>query len=292
MDRTEINTSNRSETITTPNSSTVFAASTRLTTTIASSHRQAVMHTLAVVGFVALIGASMWLAIYSTRYVPNVVNRLGSAAVYLGSVFTPASPSLSVVPAASTTIPFGESSSDISTNIYSAIVLPLAPTKSIPTTGGEETSGAYPMGTTTATTPVISNGLPDFVVSINAIGYLATSSADSFIASSTVPAGSRPAVKFTIKNIGTNASGMWCWSASIPTQTAYIYDSQPQQSLNPGDSIDYTLGFDQANKGAGQTISITANIADPSNSATCATTVSESNSNNNSASAQITILGS
>ena len=293
MNSTEINTSNRSTTVNTPNSSTVFTTSNRSVTTAEPSHRRVIVQTLAVVGFVALMGASIWLAIYSARYVPSVANRIGGAAVYLGSVFTPApTNSLSVVPTASTTIPFGEASSSISTSINSAHVAP-TPAKSIPTTAGEKTSSTYLMGTTTAPATVVPTGLPDFVTTIDAIGYLATSSANSFIASSTVPAGSRPAVSFTIKNIGTGVSGPWCWSASIPTQTAYIYNSQPQQPLNPGDSIDYTLGFDQANKGAGQTISISANTASASNpAATCTQTAKESNTNNNSASAKITILGS
>jgi len=126
-------------------------------------------------------------------------------------------------------------------------------------------------------------GLPDFIVTINEVGYLTTSTTDSFVASSTVPTGNRPAVKFTIKNVGTNTTGSWRFSASIPTQTAYIFQSQPQQSLSPGDSIDYTLGFDQANRGSNQTISITANFDHA---------VAESNSDNNSNSAKITILGS
>lgn len=240
------------------------------------------VHTLAVVGFVALIGASLWLAVYSTRYVPSVVNRLGGAAVYLGSVFTPSPASLSVIPTASTTIPFGEASSSISTSINSPAVVPVtpAPAKSVPTTAGEKTSGTYAMGTAAAT--VVSDGLPDFIATIDAVGYLATSSTDSFTATSTVPAGGRAAVTFTIKNIGTGTSGSWRFSASIPTQTMYTYESQPQQSLNPGDSIDYTLGFDQADAGT-QTISITANYDHA---------VAESDSGNDSASAQITILGS
>ena len=99
----------------------------------------------------------------------------------------------------------------------------------------------------------------------------------------TAPSGSRPAVVFTIKNIGTNVAGSWRWSASIPTQTSYLYQSLPQQALNPGDSIEYTLGFDQANKGSGQMISVTANFD---------RAVAESDANNNSASATLTILGS
>lgn len=245
--------------------------------------RSAAGTALAVVGFVALVAAGIWLAVYSSRYVPTVVNNAGAAAVYLGSVFTRSTASLSVVPApiASSTISSTVASSTTST----------APTTGVTpaaTTPGDKTGGTYLIGG--ATTPVLT-GLPDLITVINNVGYLATTSADSFIAASTVPAGGRPAVSFTIKNVGTNATGAWCFSASIPTQTAYIYQSQPQQSLNPGDSIDYTLGFDQANRGSGQTISISANISNPSNIGTCASTITESNSNNNSASATVTILG-
>jgi len=241
--------------------------------------RQTALHILAAVGFIALIGASMWLAVYSTRYVPGVIGRIGSAAVYLGSVFTPAEePSLSVVPTpvASTTIPFGNTSSNVP-----PVSTPVSP-KPVQPTAGEKTTNTYPMGGTTAL-PSLSSGLPDFVVTIDAIGYLATSSAESFVTSSTVPAQNRPAVVFTIKNIGTKVGGQWRFSASIPTQTAYIYQSEPQQPLNPGDRITYTLGFDQATRGTDKTISITANFD---------RTVTESNPDNNSASALVTILGS
>jgi len=240
-------------------------------------NRPAMVNTLAVVGFVALVGASMWLAVYSTRYIPTVVGRLGAAAVYLGSVFNPADgPSLSVIPTASTTIPFGPATSTEPVDTTPTSAKPVTPT------AGDRTSGTYPINGTTAASPVLS-GLPDFVVSIDTLGYLATASTDSFVASSTVPSGSRPAVKFSIKNIGSNVASAWRFSASIPTQTSYIFQSPTQQPLNPGDSIDYILGFDQANKGSGQMISITANFD---------RAVSESNANNNSASAQITILGS
>jgi hypothetical protein len=126
-------------------------------------------------------------------------------------------------------------------------------------------------------------GLPDLVVNITGVGYLATSSATSFVPATVVPAGSRPAVEFTIKNIGTNATGSWNFSAQIPTSTNYLYTSIPQQSLNPGDSIDYTLGFDQAIDGSNQTITIRANASNA---------VVESNTSNDSSSATITILGS
>jgi hypothetical protein len=242
--------------------------------------RRAVINGLAVVGFIALVMAGIWLAVYSTRFVPTVVNRVGSAVVYLGSVFARDEPALSVVPnyTASTTISFGQTSSgNEATATPEATVKPVA--KPVTRTVGEVTSGTYQIGTTTAQTL---SGFPDLVVNINAIGYLATTSAESFIASSTVPVGMRPAVKFTIKNVGTNVSGQWRFSASIPTQSSYLYYSTPQQPLSPGDSIDYTLGFDQANKGSGQTVSISVNFD---------RAITESSFGNNGASANLTIIG-
>ena len=236
--------------------------------------RRAAERGLAVAGFIALVVAGMWLAVYSTRFVPIIVNRAGSAAVYLGSLFVQNhKPSNSVIStsASSTIIYFGGATSTV----------PAAATvKKVATTAGTKTSSVYQISGTA--TPSLS-GLPDLVVYINAVGYLTSASTDSFVASSTVPSGSRPAVSFTIKNIGTNTSGQWRFSTSIPTQTAYIYQSPLQQSLLPGDSIDYILGFDQANKGTGETVSVTANFD---------RAAKESNTDNNSSSAKMTILGS
>lgn len=243
------------------------------------SSRLATVHGLAIVGFIALVGAGMWLAVYSTQFVPSVVGRMGAAAVYLGSVFTPAEPTLSVIDTASTTIPFGDATSTPVTNIPEdetpSLTTPVKPVAGAQTTSVTEISGS--------SVPAALSGLPDLSVKINQIGYLATTSASSFVASSTVPAGSRPAVSFTIKNVGTNVSGAWRFSASIPTQTAYVYQSPAQQTLAPGDSIDYTLGFDQAISGTGKIISITANFDSG---------ITESSKANNTASTSITILGS
>lgn len=248
----------------------------------AAQNHRIILNALAIVGFIAIVGVFISLAVYSTRFVPGVVGRIGSAAVYLGSVFNPApESSLSVIPnpVATTTIPFPEVATTTpatSTPPKAVVTVP----KIVTPTPGPAASSTYPISGTA--TPTLT-GLPDFIVIIKNVGYLATSSADSFVASSTVPSGSRPAVSFSIKNVGTNMGGAWRFSASIPTQTSYIFQSQPQQALAPGDSIDYVLGFDQANKGSGQMISITANFDHA---------VPESNSNNNSAATNITILGS
>lgn len=238
--------------------------------------RQAAIHALAVVGFIALIGASVWLAVYSARFVPSVVNNIGEATVYLGSLFTRApsdgSPS-DASSTASTTIQLGGDENPAT-----------KPTKAKSTsvTAGAATGGTYQIGTSTPVQGAPLSGLPDFVTTIDAVGYLTSTSTDSFVASSTVPGGARVAARFTIKNIGTNATGAWRWSASIPTESAYIYQSQPQQSLLPGDRIEYVLGFDQAIRGSERTISVSANFD---------RAVAESNPNNNSASTKITVLG-
>ncbi len=242
--------------------------------------RATAIYALAVVGFITVIGASIWFAAYSTRYIPSIVNRAGSAAVYLSSFFTPAPASLSVVPTptASTTLPFATTTEPVAT---STPVVKVPVVVKHGTTPGQQTNTTYPLNGTYVS-PTLS-GLPDLVVTINAIGYLASASTDSFIASSTVPHGSRPAVKFTIKNSGTNTAGAWRFNASIPTQSAYIFESEPQQQLAPNENIEYVLGFDQATTGAGKMISITANPGH---------TLLESNTDNNSAAAYLTILGS
>lgn len=248
-----------------------------------TSPRQAAIYGLAVVGFAALVALGIWLAIYSSRYVPTAVGRLGAAAVSLSEIFTSATePSLSVVPTASTTISFGTAAS---TTTPTSTTTP-KPVSALPkTTIGEEKTGKYLIGGTSSTTQTLF-GLPDLIVSIDAVGYLATTSTDSFVASSTVPVGFRPAVKFFVKNIGTNITGPWRLSASIPTQSSYIQKwADAQTSINPGDKNGYVISFDYAaaNKGVDQMISITANYDN---------SVAESNNSNNSASAQLTIVGS
>ena len=237
--------------------------------------RESARNGLAVVGFVALVALGMWLAVYSARFVPPTVDRLGAAAVYLSSLFSPAQkPSLSVVPNATSTV------ATVAPSTPAAVRSQGAPTRSYPaaqpgreTSTTTEISGATPTGTY--------YGLPDLAVSIDRIGYLATTSAESFVASSTVPHGSRPAIVFTVKNVGTNVSKAWNFTAKIPTQTAYVYTAPTQQVLRPGESIQFTLGFDEANPGAHQTISIHVNPGG-----------TDANAANNDASATLTILGS
>ena len=248
---------------------------------VVSPGRQAVINGLAIFGFLALITAGIWLAIYSTRFVPTAVNRIGAAAVYLGSVFTPAPDStLSVVSTpttpASTTIPFGTGAATPANTTSAAQTPDTQPTTPI---AGQPINTTYQVGGSTASAPY---GLSDLSVTVDERGYLATKgSLESFVASSTVPNGKEPAVKFTVRNIGTNWTGTWRFNASIPNRMSTVREFDPQSSLAPGGSVAFVLGFDQAKTGSGQILTITLN---PDKS------VSESSTSNNSAIVQLDIL--
>jgi hypothetical protein len=240
--------------------------------------RQAAVNGLAVVGFIALATAGVWLAVYSTRFVPTVVNRIGEAAVYFSSVFNaaPGTSSLSVVPtpsASSTVTAAVTSHTSTSTSHTTSTAKPPATP-----TAGNATSSTIAVG---GSQPATLSGLPDLAVTVDAVGYLTQASTESFVASSTVPYAGRPAVRFTIKNVGTNWSGTWRFSVAVPTYPAYTYKSDAQQSLAPGDSIEYTLGFDRVSSGADQSATISVNFDNAA---------AESNAGNNSATATFTVL--
>lgn len=223
--------------------------------------RQAAINGLAIVGFIALVLAGIWLALYSTRYVPLVVDRLGVAAVYLGSAFVgPAEPGLSVVPSpgATTTIPGSGSTT----------TPPYAP----PSGAGGSTGG-------TAARPAL-YGLPDLLVTVSATGYLATkNSYESFVANPTIPANKQPAIRFSVQNIGTNTSAPWRFRATVPDGNSCTYESLWQPPLPPGAKIDYTLGYDRVRKCPDE-VTITVNFDNA---------IAESNTANSTISLTLTI---
>lgn len=248
----------------------------------ASSARRAALYGFAAVGFTALVAAGIWLAIYSSRFVPDTVGSLGAAAVSLTQLFSQEqSPTLSVIQPSSGEVISFDTSPATSTGISPIEKSQNKVTaQSAASVRGKETTSVVEL---TPKTAAALSGLPDLLLRIDGVGYLASSTSDSFVATTTAPSGNRTAVKFTVKNIGTNVAGPWRFSATIPTQSSYLYQSALQQPLSPGDSIQYTLGFDQANRGANQPVSLTANFD---------RIISESNSANNSATTSITILGS
>lgn len=248
------------------------------------STRQVAIGVLAVIGFITLIGAGMWLAVYSTRFVPSVVNRIGAAAVYLGSVFRlDEAPNLSVVqtPVASTTISFGDASSNIPTSASSTPNKPVASTASTQSNWTPGTPVAFTSGNISSPAPANYHGLPDLSVQIETIGY--TIADGSIVSTTTIPAYKQGAVKFRVTNIGTNVSGPWTVNISVPGRTL----EQTMSSLVPaGPNVppnEYIAYFISVAPGVDRAVIITI---DPNHQ------LSESSTANNSATTSVTILGS
>ncbi|KND51066.1 MAG: hypothetical protein AB202_01485 [Parcubacteria bacterium C7867-007] len=248
------------------------------TTVTRDPRRGYAIHALAVVGFITLIITGIWLAIYTAQFVPTAVNRVGTAAVFLSQVFSPSEDkNLTVVPQ----IPFDNtvaSTTTATTTVPAAPVVTTIPGGPAPvaTNPGRPTTNTYPAaGSTNA--PL--SGKSDLIVSITQTGYLTSNSTDSFVSSNSVPDNKNAAVKFTVTNIGTNISGTWEFRASLPTTSSYTFNSDTQQSLRPGEKIEYVLGFDRARSGD-RSITITVDTDND---------VNESNEGNNSDSEIITI---
>lgn len=253
------------------------------TTTITTKRngRTAAINALAVVGFIALVFIGIALAIYAARYVPTALSRVGSAAVYLGSVFTPADEDadLEVVPGE--TIPFDEET-PVATSTPATGEPTTQPTTNTPRptpTQGQTTTGTYPVGGTVAV-PQAPYGKADLAVSVVSVGYLNSADTDSYRVSSEVPDGKRGAIKFVVTNVGTNVTGSWKFKATLPTSPSYTFTSPSQKSLNPGDKIEFVLGFDKTKEGNNRTIEIVVDSGKD---------VSESNENNNEVSKTIDI---
>ncbi len=89
-------------------------------------------------------------------------------------------------------------------------------------------------------------------------------------------------VRFEVRNDGSAMTGPWNFTASLPSISNPTYTSPTQNSLRPGDSIQFTLGFNiQTNQSSG---TININV-DPNN------LVSEDNESNNYTSSVIYSTG-
>ncbi|MBY0111081.1 hypothetical protein K2Y00_03735 [Patescibacteria group bacterium] len=240
--------------------------------------KRAAVNGLAVVGFLALVFLGIMLAIYGARFVPDTISRLTSA-VYLSSEPTnepatttgtrPATTTVTVfVPVPATTTPV-------------ATTTPTTPTTLPPSTGGPNIV-QYPTYYYNYPRTPSNYGLPDLTVEIIEVGYLRTSSASSFREDDEVPEGERGAFRFTVRNIGTNVSGLWRFRAELPTQDNDddVYTSAWQSSLVPGASKIFTIGFDDPDEGRNRVIEIEVDYNDA---------ITESNERNNDDSARIDV---
>lgn len=124
-------------------------------------------------------------------------------------------------------------------------------------------------------------GQADLAVRVLQVGALNT--ATNLIASKTTfTSYETVGIKFEIRNDGGNVSGPWYFTAVLPSTTNPNFTSQPQRSLQPGESIQYTLGFNNLLNQSSNNITINA---DPINS------VRESNESNNIATSVVVNSG-
>lgn len=254
------------------------------TTTIKTTHesgsRRAAVNALAIVGFIVLVIIGMVLAVYAARFIPTALSNIGSAAVYLSSQVFPADEDGDlVVVDEGETVPFGDDASVATTTETAPTPTPTTPTTPDTTPRpGTPTTVVVPVQVPASTNY---HGLPDLVVESMVTGYLSSGSdTDSFRSSNEVPDGKRGALKFTIVNRGTNISGRFEFEAELPTTRSYTYNSRTQQTLRPGERIEYVLGFDQAREGENRTITVTVDPDDD---------IDESNERNNERSVTIDI---
>jgi hypothetical protein len=119
-------------------------------------------------------------------------------------------------------------------------------------------------------------GLPDLQVAITKIGVMqrgAFVEKDVFSPSDTI------VVKFDVSNTGTKAARGWTFSASLPANPVFTYNSDAQEVLYAGAVAHLTMTFDKASSGTG-IVSISADAGNH---------ITEASETNNGASRQIVV---
>lgn len=138
-----------------------------------------------------------------------------------------------------------------------------------------DTSGQSTVSTGNVSTVKYNSSIPaDLSISNIQVGVIRNG---VFVNDSYVDSNETPVIRFVISNIGGRATGNWYFNYALPTENVIVYNSGIQSSLRAGDSIQYTIVFNQYSKGR-QAVGI---YIDPQN------IVSESNEINNSSFAEM-----
>lgn len=161
-----------------------------------------------------------------------------------------------------------------------ATTTPVTPVTS--STGSPQ--AGVPQYITTTTGPVSDpNGKADFTVRVIAYG-LVDKNSGAFTEKDEIPrdlpSNKRGAIKFVVENVGTKLSGEWVFEAALPTSPSYTYKSKDQDSLYPGDKIEFIIGFDKIKNADEDDYRIEVDSKDE---------VNESNENNNVKTGEIEI---
>ena len=95
------------------------------------------------------------------------------------------------------------------------------------------------------------SGRPDLVVKILDIGVMDRYTNQIYYTNS-FDTNDKIAVKFEVENIGGKASGNWTFEALLPTDEDNVFNSGRKTSINPGQKVQFTIGFDNPEEGSGR----------------------------------------
>ena len=162
-------------------------------------------------------------------------NRITLVSKFIPGVSPTSTPVMPVATTTPTTTP--------STSSGSGVAVTPGPKKDTTVNMGDvSTPGAVVGGEAHA-----GSGKPDLIIRFKEMGYLdRNTNAFTPVASGSLDRSLRIGVKFDVVNIGGSSTGhQWNFNAYLPTAPLFIYNADMQQLLNPGEKIEYTLGFDR-----------------------------------------------
>ena len=191
------------------------------------SFKDTFLRGIALLGLILILVLGAWGIIVLAFNIPNF---LSSAGTTIAGLFEGDRDEETVeVPVVSTSTP----------------TTPSAPTG--PTTSGKTTTASPKTTSAYSYTPAPQPaaqlyGLPDLAVRIISV---VPQPAPTYASG-----GNRYSMQFEVSNMGTNIAGYgWAFTAQLPMNPTYTYNSGPQQALRPGDKIVYTMGFDMPYQG-------------------------------------------
>lgn len=141
------------------------------------------------------------------------------------------------------------------------IVTPPVTTLTTPTPTVTNTPTYTPPTPTTKVVAPIYYGKADLAIRVLQVGLL-TNGTNLITTQNQFTYMDMVGIRFEVRNNGNTNTGPWSFTASLPSVSTPIYNSNTQTSLRPGESIIYTLGFSNlTNQNTGL---ITINV-DPQN---------------------------
>lgn len=89
---------------------------------------------------------------------------------------------------------------------------------------------------------------PDLVVKIIDIGVLGSN--NQFYYDNSLNDNDTIAVRFEVQNVGGSHTGNWRFTVDMPTEDNNLFESNNQSSLSPGETRQFTIGFDNPDTGS------------------------------------------